>query len=258
MQRKKTNWRFLIVHKSDKGNPARKKKSHGNPYRTAPAGRKAGRSLYRHDAGHSVSGPGAAERYGLDHPPCRRRHLFSPKRLSSRAGLCGSRRVGRRPVRRRPYYLSAQNTRKGNRHRTPEKSQLWNDGLCRTGGGRYRHIANRDIYGRFARACVDRYRRPFELRFGIADLLLVQKGDFFTECNNSPCIHKYSYIKAPAVRNENRTAGAFVMRYSARERSVPKCAVSCPARTGQAGLFSASTQPLCGSTHNTPPLPRAL
>ena len=117
---KKTNWRFLIVHKSDKGNPARKKKSHGNPYRTAPAGRKAGRSLYRHDAGHSVSGPGAAERYGLDHPPCRRRHIFSPKRLSSRAGLCGSRRVGRRPVRRRPYYLSAQNTRKGNRHRTPE------------------------------------------------------------------------------------------------------------------------------------------
>lgn len=29
------------------------------------------------------------------------------------------------------------------------------------------------------------------------------KKGIFTECNNSPCIHKYSYIKAPAVRNEN-------------------------------------------------------
>lgn len=48
------------------------------------------------------------------------------------------------------------------------------------------------------------------------------------------------------------------MRYSARERYVPKCTVSRPARIGQSGLFSASTQPRCGSTHNTPPPPRAL
>lgn len=75
------------------------------------------------------------------------------------------------------YCLSRKNTCKGDHHKASKEFQLWPDCIFRTGRGCYWNTAKRGVYECFIRACVDSDSRLFELRLGLADFPLIQKGN---------------------------------------------------------------------------------
>ena len=71
------------------------------------------------------------------------------------------------------YYLSEQNTRKGNCNKNSKEPWFWRDCLCRISRCCYWNISDRDICRRFIRNCVDNNWRLFKLCFGIADISII-------------------------------------------------------------------------------------
>ncbi len=148
-----------------------------------------------------------------------------PKRLPPCAGLYGHRCVDRCRSRRCLYCLSRKIHEKEIATRRQKNFSFWPDCIFRTGRGCCWNIAERGVYECFIRACMDSDRRLFELRLGLADFPLIQKGDLLRSKNNL-CAVCGMYVRIGACGFRRGILRTYIMNTGSR--LVPFLLTSAP------------------------------